>query len=135
MSPSCGASWEIPRGSGRCEAPATSSSRPEMRGGSLRSRLFWGIAVVVLICVALTIGVGLVLTQREVKKSALRDLAHQVDLIAAGQFASGKGLQPQIQHILNHSPQHEIFLYKRRDLPPWARELIAHHHPVQGTMD
>jgi signal transduction histidine kinase len=106
-----------------------------MRGGGLRSRLFRAIGVVVLICVALTIGLGLVLTQREVKKSALRDLAHQVDLIAASQFSSGKGLQRRIQAILDRSPQHEIFLYKRSDLPPWARRRLAPHHPVQGTMD
>jgi two-component system OmpR family sensor kinase len=106
-----------------------------MRGSRLRSQLFGAISVVVLICVALTIGLGLLLTQREVKKSALRDLAHQVDLIAANQGVSSvKGLQPRIQAILNKSPQHEIFLYKRRDLPLWAQERLAHHQPAQGTM-
>ena len=62
----CGASSAIRTGSGRCVARATSSSRPEMRGSRLRSQLFGAISVVVLICVALTIGLGLVLTQREV---------------------------------------------------------------------
>jgi two-component system, OmpR family, sensor kinase len=107
-----------------------------MRGSGLRSRLFRGIGVVVLICVALTIGLGLVLTQREVKKSSLRDLAHQVDLIAADQgISSAKGLKPKIQAILDQSPQREIFLFERRELPPWARERLAPHHPVQGTME
>jgi signal transduction histidine kinase len=106
-----------------------------MRGSGLRARLFRAIGVVVLICVALTIGLGLVLTQREVKKSAERDLAHQVDLIEASQFSSGKDLQLRIQTILNKSPQHEIFLYKRSELPSWARERLAPHHPVQGTMN
>jgi two-component system, OmpR family, sensor kinase len=107
-----------------------------MRGNSLRSRLFQAIGVVVLICVALTIGLGLVLTQREVKNSALRDLAHQVDLIAANQgVLSAKGLQPKTQAILNQSPQPEIYLYDRRDLPQWARERLAPHHPVHGTME
>ncbi len=107
-----------------------------MRGNALRSRLFQAIGVVVLICVAFTIGLGLVLTQREVKKSALSDLAHQVDLIAANQgLLSAKGLQPKIQAILNQSPEREIFLFKRSDLPPWARERLAPHHPVQGTME
>jgi two-component system OmpR family sensor kinase len=106
-----------------------------MRGGGLRSRLFRAIGVVVLICVALTIGLGLVLTQREVKKSALRDLAHQVDLIRGNEgVLSAKGLQPKIQAILNQSPQREVFLYKHRDLPPWAQEQLAKDHPVQGTM-
>jgi hypothetical protein len=38
-----------------------------MRGSRLRSQLFRAIGVVVLICVALTIGLGLVLTRREVR--------------------------------------------------------------------
>jgi two-component system sensor histidine kinase BaeS len=106
-----------------------------MRGSGLRSRLFRAIGVVVLICVAFTIGVGLVLTQREVKQSALRDLAHQVDLIAANQgLSSAKGLQPKTQAILDRSPQRELFLYDRRELPSWAREQVARDHPVQGTM-
>jgi two-component system sensor histidine kinase BaeS len=109
-----------------------------MRGSRLRSQLFRAIGVIVLICVALTIGVGLVLTQREVEQSTLRDLAHQIDLIAAEQasgVSSVKSLQPRIQAILNQSPEHEIFLYKRRDLPPWAQERLAKHHPAQGTLD
>jgi signal transduction histidine kinase len=52
-----------------------------MRGNSLRARLFQAIGVVVLICVAFTIGLGLILTQRAVKRATLRDLAHQADLI------------------------------------------------------
>jgi two-component system sensor histidine kinase BaeS len=107
-----------------------------MRGGRLRSQLFWGIAVVVLICVALTIGLGLVLTQREVKKSALRDLAHQVDLIAASQGVSSvRSMQPRVQATLNQSPEHEIFLFNRSDLPPGARERLATGQAIQGTMN
>jgi signal transduction histidine kinase len=107
-----------------------------MRGNGLRSRLFQAIGVVVLICVALTIGVGLVLTQREVKKSALRDLAHQVDLIRANEgLSSAKGLQQKTQATLNKSPQREKYLYSRRDLPSWARVRVARQQPVQGTME
>jgi two-component system sensor histidine kinase BaeS len=108
-----------------------------MRGSRLRSQLFRAIGVVVLICVALTIGLGLVLTRREVKKSTLNNLAHQVDLIAGNQsngVSSAKTLQPQIQAILNLSPEHEIFLFKRRDLPLWAQERLAKGRPAQGTM-
>jgi two-component system sensor histidine kinase BaeS len=109
-----------------------------MRGGRLRSQLFRAIGVVVLICVALTIGVGLVLTRDEVRASALHDLAHQVDLIAGNQsngVSSVRTLQPTIQKILNQSPEHEIFLFKRRDLPTWAQERLAKGRPAQGTMD
>ena len=107
-----------------------------MLGKSLRSRLFQAIGLVVLICVALTIGLGLILTQREVEKSALRDLAHQVDLIRANEgISSAKGLQQKTQEALRQSPQREIYLYELSDLPLWAREQLAPHHPVQGTMD
>ncbi len=106
-----------------------------MRGSSLRSRLFWAIGVVVLICVALTIGLGLVLTQREVKKSALRDLAHQVDLIGAGQCSSGKGLQPQIQKILNQQPQHETSRQAARSAAVGARATRAATTRFRGRWD
>ena len=106
-----------------------------MRGSRLRSQLFRAIGVVVLICVALTIGVGIVLTRREVRQSTLRDLAHQVDLIAADQgVASVANLQQRVQQTLAESPEKEIFLYKRRDLPLWARERLAHHRSAQGTL-
>jgi signal transduction histidine kinase len=108
-----------------------------MHASRLRSQLFWGIGVVVLICVALTIGLGLVLTRREVTRSTLRDLAHQVDLIAANQstgVSSVRGLQPRVQATLNRSPEHEIFLFNRRDLPPWAQQRVAAGQAVQGTM-
>jgi len=106
-----------------------------MLGQSLRSRLFQAIGVVVLICVAFTIGLGLVLTQREVKKSALRDLAHQVDLIRANEgVASAKGLKSKVQPILDQSPEREIYLSERGDLPLWAQEHVAQNRPAQGTM-
>ena len=106
-----------------------------MVGGGLRSRLFRAIGVVVLICVALTIGLGLVLTRRAVEKATLSDVAHQADLIAAAQRSqplSLKSLQPRIEAILNR--QHEFLLFHRSDLPPWAQARLAHGQPVQGTM-
>jgi two-component system, OmpR family, sensor kinase len=106
-----------------------------MRGSGLRSQLFRAIGVVVLICVAFTIVLGLVLTQREVKNSALRDLAHQADLIEGSQGAStAKLLQPKIQQTLDRSPQHEIYLFTLSALPLWAQQRVAAHHPAQGTM-
>src|SRR5215467_987949 len=106
-----------------------------MGGGRLRWQLFRAIGLVVLICVALTIGLGLLLTQREVKQSTLRDLAHQMDLIAASQGVSSvRSMQPRVQATLNRSPEHEIFLFDRHDLPPWAQERLAAGEAVQGTM-
>jgi signal transduction histidine kinase len=107
-----------------------------MGGGGLRSRLFRAIGLVVLICVALTIGLGLVLTRRAVDKATLRDVAHQADLIARTQATGNstlKSLEARIGPVLNR--QHEFVLVQRRDLPKWAQERLAQHRPAQGTMD
>jgi signal transduction histidine kinase len=108
-----------------------------MRGSGLRSRLFRAIGVVVLICVALTIGVGIVLTRRAVEHATLQDVAHQADLIAAGQrnsVSSLRNLPARIHTIL--SRQEEQLLFDRRDLPRWAQERLARQPKarVQGTM-
>jgi two-component system OmpR family sensor kinase len=108
-----------------------------MFGAALRARLFQAIAAVVLICVALTIGLGLVLTRRAVEKATLQDVAHQADLIAAAQGNSVSSLKNvaariHIQAILNR--QHELILIQRADLPAWAQERLSPENPVQGTM-
>ena len=52
---------------------------------SLRTRLFRAIALTVVLCVGLTVAVGLVLTRRAVDRATLRDVSHQADLIARSQ--------------------------------------------------
>ena len=107
-----------------------------MWGSDLRSRLFQAIGVVVLICVALTIGVGVVLTHRAVQRAALKDVGRQADLIAAelqaGVF-SVKTLQGQIGSALNQ--QHEHVLHDPQALPRWAQARLAKGKPAQGDMD
>jgi two-component system sensor histidine kinase BaeS len=49
---------------------------------SLRTRLFVAIALVVVLSVGLTLGIGLVLTRRSVERANLADLGHQADLLA-----------------------------------------------------
>jgi two-component system, OmpR family, sensor kinase len=107
-----------------------------MWGSGLRSRLFQAIGVVVLICVALTIGLGVVLTHRAVNRAALKDVGHQADLIAAevrtGVF-SVQSLQGRIGSALNR--QHEHVIHDPQALPPWAQAQLALGQPAQGTMD
>jgi two-component system sensor histidine kinase BaeS len=106
-----------------------------MRGNALRSRLFQAIGVVVLICVALTIGLGIVLTRRAVQQATLQDVGHQADLIAAAQRSSTFSLRTlpvRIHRIL--SRQHEFLLFNPRDLPSWAQERLVREKSVQGTM-
>ena len=106
-----------------------------MRSGGLRSRLFQAIGVVVLICVALTIGLGLVLTRRAVEKATLKDLAHQADLVANLQKNSVsplKNLPKRIETILQ--AQRERVKTNPGILPPKARERLARGDAVQGTL-
>jgi signal transduction histidine kinase len=98
-----------------------------MRGSGLRSQLFRAIGVVVLICVAFTIGVGLVLTQRAVKRATLKDLSHQVDLIYELQ-----GVRPGYSLPAPPTGQHEKLKFNRRILPASARQRLA--EGVQGTL-
>jgi signal transduction histidine kinase len=107
-----------------------------MRGTSLRTRLFQAIAVVVILCVALTIGFGLVLTRRAVEKATLKDLSHQADLI---QPSVSNALVPQ--NALNDlepffKPQDEQAFSKPAGvvLPARAQILLAHRKPADGTL-
>ena len=108
-----------------------------MRGASLRSRLFQAIGVVVIICVSLTIGLGLVLTRRAVEKAALQDLSHQADLIAP---SVSTAISPQ--NSLNHlrrffKPQGELAVstpLAATIVPEPAQILLLHKKAVDGTL-
>jgi signal transduction histidine kinase len=105
-----------------------------MRGSGLRSRLFRAIGLVVLICVASTIGLGVVLTHRAVKRATLQDLAHQAALIARtqkktlGSRANLAKLKPYFKQ------QHESYSLDPSILPPSAQEQLRQHKAVQGTV-
>ncbi len=104
-----------------------------MRGTSLRSRLFQAIGVVVIVCVALTIGLGLVLTRRAVEQATLADLARQADLVAQEQQASvSRTVPPDVRVILRK--QHERYSTRTDVLPVAAQQSLARHLPVQGTV-
>jgi two-component system sensor histidine kinase BaeS len=100
---------------------------------SLRSRLFQAIGVVVLICVSLTIGLGLVLTRRAVQQATLKDLAHQADLIAGTQV-TGLGSVESLRKLRPYfRRQHEVALSNPRVLPVSAQQRLAQGTAVQGT--
>jgi two-component system sensor histidine kinase BaeS len=106
-----------------------------MRGSDLRSRLFRAIGVVVLICVAFTIGVGLVLTHRAVKSATLKDLAHQADLIAGTQ-KKGLGSRANLAKLKPYfKRQHESYSLDPSILPASAQEQLRQHKAAQGTVD
>ncbi|MGH3008917.1 MAG: sensor histidine kinase [Gaiellaceae bacterium] len=100
-----------------------------MRGG-LRSRLFQAIGIVVLICVALTIGLGLVLTRRAVEKATLQDVAHQADLLAAIQSKS----VGQVRIPKPLTLQHERIVRSASIVPASARHKLERGEAVEGTL-
>jgi two-component system, OmpR family, sensor kinase len=108
-----------------------------MRGGGLRSRLFRAIGAVVLICVALTIGLGLILTRQAVERATLRDLAREADVIAAaqkGSVSSVKNLKDRIQAVVQGQGEKALALKTTRILPAFARQRLAQGATVQGKM-
>ena len=105
-----------------------------MRGNSLRSRLFQAIGVVVLICVASTIGLGVVLTHRAVKRATLKDLAHQADLIARTQ-KKGLGSHANLAKLRPYfKRQNESYSLDPNILPASAQEQLRQRKAVQGTV-
>ncbi len=104
------------------------------RSRSLRARLFGAIGVIVAISVAITLGLGLVLTRRAVQDATLKDLAHQAALIVGEER---NALSP-LTHLPDLRPyladQHERYLLDPATLPAGARRALASGRPVSGTV-
>src|SRR2546423_3855433 len=101
---------------------------------SLRARLFRAIALIVVLCVGLTLGLSLLLAGRAVDDATLQDVAHQAALIAERErvavspFTYLKPLQPYLAR------QHEIYRTDASFLPDRAQTLLRHKHPAQGSV-
>jgi len=77
---------------------------------SLRARLFAAIAIVALLSIALSLGIGAYLTRRAVERNTLRDVSAQFDLLAQREKASvcpfcrlgelERFLQPQDERVV-----------------------------------
>jgi two-component system, OmpR family, sensor kinase len=101
---------------------------------SLRSRLFQAIALIVLLCVALTLGLGLVLTRRAVDDATLQDVAQQANLIAGTQQVA---LAPLV-----HLPELKKYFARQNEtastdvthLPAWARKSLAQGEAAKGSV-
>jgi signal transduction histidine kinase len=101
---------------------------------SLRTRLFQAIAAIVLLCIGLTLALGLLLTRRAVDKATLKDVVHQASLIAARErvavspFTDLQPLRPVF------AQQHEIFDQDPSYLPAAAQERLAKRLPAEGSV-
>jgi two-component system sensor histidine kinase BaeS len=104
-------------------------------GRSLRSRLFLAIGVIVALSVAVTLGLGLVLTRRAVQDATLQDVAHQAALIVGEERSALSPLThlPQLRPYLAN--QHERYLLDPAALPASARKKLAARSPASGTVN
>ena len=104
---------------------------------SLRTRLFLAIGLIVLLCVALTVVLGLVLTRRAVDKATLQDVRHQATLMAQRERDAVSAFtylkSRQFQQLL--AQQHEHYRLGAGFLPADAQALVREHHPAHGTVD
>ena len=101
---------------------------------SLRQRLFAAIAFIVVLCIGLTLALGLWLTRRAVDEATLQDVTHQAALIAERErlavsaFTYLKPLQPYL------AQQHESYLTTSKQLPESAQQKLRHGDASQGTV-
>ncbi len=101
---------------------------------SLRRRLFQAIGLIVALSVAITLGLGLVLTRRAVQEATLQDVAHQAALIAGEERNSifpGAHL-PQLSQYL--AEQHELYRRNAALLPPAAQDKLAPRQAASGSV-
>ncbi len=101
---------------------------------SLRTRLFQAIGVIVVLCVGLTLGLGLLLTRRAVDDATLQDVVHQAALIAQRERVAVVPFTylPQLQKYF--SQQHETYLTSAAQLPDAAKTLLHKGLPAHGTV-
>ena len=101
---------------------------------SLRARLFAAIGLIVALAVAITLGLGLVLTRRAVEDATLKDLSHQAALIVGEERNALSPLThlPQLQPYLDR--QHERYVLDPGVLPASARRALALRRPVAGSV-
>ncbi len=101
---------------------------------SLRARLFAAIAVIVALSVAITLGLGLLLTRRAVEDATLKDLGHQAALIVGEER---NALSP-LTHLPDLRPylerQHERYLLDASVLPGRAQADLRAGRLVTGSV-
>jgi signal transduction histidine kinase len=101
---------------------------------SLRSRLFLAIGLIVALSVAVTLGLGLLLTRRAVQEATLKDLAHQAALIVGEEKSALSPLThlPELRPYLAN--QHERYLLDPAVLPARAQDDLAAGRSATGTV-
>ncbi len=101
---------------------------------SLRARLFLAIGMIVALSVAITLGLGLILTRRAVQDATLKDIEHQAALIVGEEQSALSPLThlPQLRPYLAN--QHEQYRLNPALLPHDAQKTLAGGKPAAGTV-
>ena len=101
---------------------------------SLRARLFQAIGMIVALSVAITLGLGLILTRRAVQDATLKDIEHQAALIVGEERSALSPLThlPQLRPYL--ARQHEQYRIDPALLPRDAQKTLAAGEPATGTV-
>ena len=88
--------------------------------------------MIVALSVAITLGLGLILTRRAVQDATLQDLAHQAALIVGEERSALSPLThlPQLRPYL--AQQHERYILDPAVLPQAARRELAADRPATG---
>ncbi len=109
------------------------------RLGSLRSRLFLGIAATVVVSILVTVVAGSLLTRRSLEEAARRSLVRQVDLIAAQRESSPtRGETPGIGLFLATEQQRLAILTPTQAellLPAAGADALRERGLASGTVE
>jgi signal transduction histidine kinase len=100
---------------------------------SLRSRLFQAIALVVALCVGLTLALGLLLTRRAVDDATLQDVEHQAVLIAERERVAVSPFTYLVALRRDLAQQHEQYRETAAQLPASAQADLRRGKPARGT--
>jgi signal transduction histidine kinase len=101
---------------------------------SLRSRLFWTIALAVLVSVSASLLLGAVLLERSLAHGALRGLGRQADLLAKGEL---RPATPRLGLFLATQEERLAVLSRRQAsllLPGSGGDAVAAGRGAQGTV-
>jgi two-component system sensor histidine kinase BaeS len=101
---------------------------------SLRRRLFQAIALIVALCISLTLALGLLLIRRAVDVATLKDVAHQASLIAARERVAVSPFTDLQPLRLVFAQQHEIFDEDPAYLPSAAKQRLTKRLPADGSV-
>ena len=100
---------------------------------SLRARLLQAVGLTVVLCIGLTIAVGLVLTRRAVDDATLKDVEHQAALIAARERSSVSAYTDLPRPLFKQQHERALATPDITFLPEPAQIRLLRGRPASGV--